>query len=89
MNKEFFDLTQQEQDLQNRLWEVQRQLGKLRDKCKHKAPPFDKDFLSVKCVNCGADMGWSCPKSPNNACEYNWEETGEDCIYCGQPEERK
>lgn len=35
------------------------------------------------------DKGYECPDSPSGYCEYNWEESNEFCIYCGEPEERK
>ena len=45
-----------------------------------------KSEESAVCAICGADLGWWCPKSKNNLCEYKVDEW---CIHCGEPEERK
>ena len=47
---------------------------------------------STICEYCGKGFGWWCPKSENNICDYNQEDGTYDpdqCIYCGQPNERK
>lgn len=43
----------------------------------------------TKCVKCGTHGGWYCPSddNPSNECAYN--SGDENCLYCGQPEERK
>jgi hypothetical protein len=41
-----------------------------------------------RCSVCGIDGGWWCPKNPpTHACEYR--DIEENCIHCGQPDERK
>lgn len=39
------------------------------------------------CETCRTDFGWYCDENPTNYCEYGLE--GEDCIFCGEPEERQ
>jgi hypothetical protein len=39
------------------------------------------------CSVCGENLGWYCPKNPKQYCEYDGKT--EECIYCGEPEERK
>lgn len=62
-----------------------------------------KDGDSARCLYCGTYMGWWCPESPTNLCDYFHTTTvieygreisderydSDDCIYCHQPEERK
>ena len=43
---------------------------------------------TVYCQICDEDFGWACAKGPKGYCEYD-DKHGEDCIYCGQPSERK
>lgn len=43
---------------------------------------------SAYCFRCKSQLGWWCPTSPNNLCEYS-DPTSEGCIHCGEPEERK
>ena len=52
--------------------------------------PEDKWFSSGgACIICNESIGWWCPESNNGRCEYDWKKTGETCIHCGHPEERK
>jgi len=53
---------------------------------------YETDWGAAVCKKCNKHFGWWCPDRPDKSkpwCEYNWETHGEDCIYCGQPEERK
>ena len=81
------NLKQQIQQAQKEKDEASRKLARLMIACTHEK--IKKSYASAVCDTCGRDFGWFCPKSSDNACEYNWETHGEDCIYCGQPEERK
>lgn len=63
----------------------------LKEMCEHKyvLQVGDEDCSSAICSVCGKDLGWWCPDSPNNVCEYygnhrggrligrQWEFTGE------------
>lgn len=53
--------------------------------CHHKIIKDTRCEIAV-CSICGSQFGWYCDKSPTHHCEY---EVGENCIHCGQPEERK
>jgi len=43
---------------------------------------------SATCSICGVGLGWYCEESPDKHCHYD-NKHGEECIYCGAPEERK
>jgi hypothetical protein len=47
--------------------------------------PAGRDI--VYCEVCDRRFGWSCPNSDTGYCRYIDEHT-ENCVYCGQPEER-
>ena len=53
-------------------------------KCDHLI--IEDDCGSASCEKCGEDFGWYCQISTKRFCEYEGEE---DCIHCGEPEERK
>jgi hypothetical protein len=44
------------------------------------------DYGAAECDICGQSFGWYCPDSPDRYCHYK---VGENCIYCGDPDERK
>lgn len=79
--------------------EANHTLNKLRLSCTHYIKPItsNNDSCSAVCEICGSYEGWYCSESPNHVCNYEhydeemggryWDE--DDCIYCGQPEERK
>ncbi len=49
-------------------------------------------ILAEKVVPTPVNMGWDCPSSPTDYCEYLQADGTYDedcCIYCGEPEERK
>ena len=50
-----------------------------------------EDWGSAQCEVCGVGLGWYCTESPKHYCEYDPtdENAGDDCIHCGEPEERK
>lgn len=52
-------------------------------------PKADPNDASMFCQDCDTGFGWFCPDSPQGYCVYDWEKHGENCIYCGNPEERK
>ena len=49
--------------------------------------PSRKIYGVVRCEKCEAHLGWYCEQSPTQMCEYK--DGDENCIHCGQPEERK
>ena len=52
--------------------------------------PNEKWFSTTAvCVICHESFDWWCPKSESGRCEYDWPNTGEICIHCGDAEERK
>ena len=46
----------------------------------------ESDCGAAVCGKCGKDLGWYCPESEGNVCEYSDDEC---CIHCGEPEERQ
>lgn len=62
-----------------------RALGSARTQCKHDAKV--KSGESCKCAVCNLNLGWWCPET-KGPCEYD-DEHGENCIHCGEPDERK
>lgn len=60
----------------------------LEAKCPHAFAP-ESGF----CVICREHFGWYCPDNPNRdfpICQLQWNGQGDDeCVYCGQPDERK
>ena len=68
----------------------------LRSKCKDHVY-IKTSGNGARCDICGQDGGWYCPDSPNHACDYERydPEMGghysdyDECIHCGEPEERK
>jgi hypothetical protein len=71
--------------------------------CPHEIGPRDPDILeklkrdkwactSAICLHCRKSMGWWCPASPSQTCDYEHPDgryDDDDCIYCHGPEERK
>ncbi len=61
--------------------------------CPHHKDPsliFKTAWDGACCRECEVELGWFCPKSPTRACQYNEDDADhEDCIHCGDPEERK
>ena len=56
--------------------------------------PTDRWFSSTfaPCTKCGIDGpdGWYCHTSPTKLCDYKDEDwMCDNCIYCGNPQERK
>lgn len=45
----------------------------------------------LRCAYSCNRLGWNCLKSPTGHCKYNTKEDPlrDNCIYCGQPDERK
>lgn len=56
--------------------------------CTHTAK-LQRSWGSVSCEVCGKGLGWWCPKSPNNLCDYDPPGDFDHCRFCGNPEERK
>lgn len=69
--------------------EAERELRLLKRRHRSQGHVVEKsEFGGAYCVICGDRVGWWCDESPFNTCRYedpNWDE----CIYCGQPYERK
>ena len=63
----------------------EKELGELIRSCSHEHVIDDDE--TAFCKDCGRGLGWYCPDNPTHVCEYG--EDGEDCIHCGQPDERK
>ena len=89
MNIEIGFLQMEESDLQKKLWAVQKKIRDFRRACQHKVARYDENVYHANCEECGEDLGWSCPKNPKGFCEYDFPKSGEECIHCGEPEERK
>jgi len=85
MTKEQEELKEQIRIATEALTSAHNHLEMLRQSCKQHLWK-NSGWGSVNCAVCGKDGGWYCPKSPNSCCEYD---ENEECIYCGQPEERK
>jgi hypothetical protein len=64
---------------------LDREIGSIKAACKVHAVKRSGD--SAYCSNCGDDLGWWCPKSPDHLCRYL--PGREDCSLCGEPTERK
>lgn len=80
--------------LKERLREAEKGLEMYQEDCKHTNIEVSNSGLSAKCKDCGNEpRGWYCPESTNMGCEYECPITGEsnfdECIYCGEPYERK
>lgn len=67
--------------------DINKNIKSLRKKCKHEKLDITW-YGTATCKICGEEFDWYCPTSPTLECEYD-NDHGEDCIYCGQPEERK
>lgn len=65
-------------------YDVERHLWSLKYQCVPHV--YEKRDNTAVCVICGHKGGWWCEKSPDNVCAYD---TDENCIFCGEPEERK
>ncbi len=52
-------------------------------------PTDPRSTLTVENIELG--QGWECPQSPTGHCVYNTEtdECRDECVVCGEPEERK
>ena len=70
--------------LESDLRKIRNEIGHLeRSVIIQKSPELDKDTLEIG--------DWSCPDSPIEVCVYDWNSAmgTDECVYCGQPEERK
>lgn len=77
----------------NDLAAAQKRVSAIRANCAHVIIPSDPKWIDASsrtCSDCGESWGdWYCPKKPPaHACEYT-RESGEWCIHCGDPDERK
>lgn len=65
----------------------------LYDSCKRKEDKYEKLLISKICDNEDLYEGdkWECDFSPVGHCIYKYDEGGNqyECIFCGEPEERK
>jgi len=81
-------MTKNQKDLRTRIKKAEIILEKLYSKHSIQGCVTQKTkYGGANCAVCGKDLGWWCPKSPNNQCEYTDEDYG--CNICGEPEERK
>lgn len=81
------NLKQQIEQAKKEKKEAEMKLMTLIYSCDHET--VNNSHGSAECDICGEDLGWYCEKNPMKTCEYNWETHGEDCIHCGNPNERK
>lgn len=61
----------------------------LLNKCEHS---IVKRNESAICEVCNKNFGWWCPDSPGHMCDYSDGSDmnfSENCLFCGQPDERK
>lgn len=72
--------------LNKRVSELQQQMTDIQKACVH--TPYKTSYGSALCQHCQKRLGWWCYISPKNYCEYD-DKHGENCIHCGEPEERK
>lgn len=94
-------LRNQIQAAKKALLDSHAKLGRLLKVCEDCGHIPDKvsvgDTHWMKCAVCGKDLGWWCPKSPTNICDYHHpipntefvDYDADECFYCGQPDERK
>jgi len=64
-------------------------LGELTYRCTHHIVECGS---SAKCVVCEQDFGWWCPDNPSHICDYEQPDgryDSDQCVHCGQPNERK
>jgi len=64
---------------------IEAAISQIKRHCSHVIVKDPRCDIAV-CSTCGIQFTWYCDKSPVHHCEY---EMGENCIHCGQPEERK
>lgn len=79
--------------------EAQSELNKLIWECSRRGHVVTKREKSggAYCAICRIPLGWWCPKSPDHLCHYPNEEGyekyenvyWENCVFCGEPNERK
>lgn len=55
--------------------------------CRKHIPDVKPNSDSVYCKKCKTDLGWKCPVSSDKVCHYK--NGQENCIFCGEPNERK
>ena len=82
-------LTIMEKALKEDMEKARQRYYGLINNCPHR---IGKRGESAYCMICQKDMGWWCPSSPKNTCDYLQADNSVDedhCRYCGQPEERK
>jgi len=69
---------------------IVKQAKEIMKTCEHEL--VTKEYNAARCVICPEFLGAYCEKSPTLICNY-WQEDGrydeDNCIYCGEPEERK
>lgn len=71
-------------------WALPKKRAEYEKNCKEGGFEIHPDqFAEVKSEDLDLARVWECTESPTKFCVYDWDNTGEDCIFCGQPEERK
>jgi hypothetical protein len=71
-----------------KVYTIQGELGALMRMCESQGHRPVRHDNSCICLICGENLGWWCDKSPIHRCLYN-KDGSENCLYCGEPEERK
>lgn len=80
MKEKLSQLKQQEK-------QIQIEIGTLVRKCKHF---YVNKYDAAVCEICEDRAGWYCPTAPERTCVYGETDYScENCLYCGQPDERK
>ena len=88
-----YELDEDEQLTYKMIKDTTKKAKDLYDSCKRKEDKYKK--LLVSKININEDLydgeKWKCDFSPVGHCIYKYDENGSqyECIFCGEPEERK
>ena len=88
-----YELDEDEQLTYKMIKDTTKKAKDLYDSCKRKEDKYKKLLISK--ININEDLydgeKWKCDFSPVGHCIYKYDENGSqyECIFCGEPEERK
>lgn len=76
-------------ELRNRESKICSEIYNIQKNCIHNVIPTGSNSTESSgiCSECGKDTGWYCPDNPSHICQYD--EWGDYCLFCNQPNERK
>ena len=77
------------QEALKKIIKIDKEIASRIKNCKHNIIKQGECISIAVCTKCGKHFGWWCPESKNGVCEYKTDPYNEECIHCGQPEERK